>query len=283
MSAAITIAVANQKGGVGKTTTAVNLSAALVERGRSVLLIDLDPQMNTTSGLGLRETVEGGTYDALLENIPIERLVVATNAGVALLAASPELAGAEVELVPQMAREFRLRRALEPVLAQYDFIMIDCPPSLGLLTVNALAAADEVLVPVQCEYLALEGLGQLTQTLDLVRRNLNQKLHLRGLLLTMFDARTNLSQQVVDEVRRHFPQTFATVIPRSVRLSEAPSYGKTILAYDSSSRGAKAYRDLAAEILARASGSAKPAAAGPARGARRPVARRRTAGQGGAS
>ncbi len=283
MSAAITIAIANQKGGVGKTTTAVNVSAALVERGCSVLLIDLDPQMNATSALGLRETVERGTYDALLEDVSVERLVLPTGAGVALLAASAELAGAEVELVPQMAREFRLRRALEPVLSQYDFIIIDCPPSLGLLTVNALAAADQVLVPVQCEYLALEGLGQLTQTLDLVRRNLNQKLNLGGLLLTMFDARTNLSQQVVDEVRRHFPQAFATVIPRSVRLSEAPSYGKTILAYDSSSRGAKAYRDLAAEILARASGSAKPVAAARDRGAARPAADGRKATKGNAS
>ncbi len=278
MSEAVTIAIANQKGGVGKTTTAVNLSAALAERGRSVLLVDLDPQMNATSALGLRDSAERGAYHALLYDSPAAELVLSTEAGVALLAASSELAGAEVELVSQMAREFRLRRALEPVLSTYDVILIDCPPSLGLLTVNALTAADEVLVPVQCEYLALEGLGQLTHTVDLVRRNLNPKLRLGGVLLTMFDRRTNLAQQVADEVRRHFPQTFATTIPRAVRISEAPSYGKSILAYDPSSRGAAAYRDLAAELMPMMKGSAGVARrASPGAVATRP--RRRSQGR----
>jgi len=187
--------------------------------------------------------VVGGTHAK-------EVVVGTTVENLALVPATPGLAGAEVELVPMMAREFRLRRALEPVREAYDYILIDCPPSLGLLTVNALAAADEVIVPVQCEYLALEGLGQLTSTLELVRRNLNPHLTLRGLLLTMFDGRTNLSQQVADEVRAHFSQTFATVIPRSVRLSEAPSHGQSIFQYDPSSRASAAYEALAAEVIA---------------------------------
>ncbi|MSQ61977.1 MAG: ParA family protein [Dehalococcoidia bacterium] len=247
MSARV-IAIVNQKGGVGKTTTAVNLGAAIAELGLRVLLIDLDPQRNATSTLG-KGSPSGGIYQALLDDVPASDLIIATSAGVDLLPATAELAGAEVELVPQMAREYRLRRLLEPLLPSYDFILIDCPPSLGLLTVNALTAAKEVLVPVQCEYLSLEGLSQLTQTLELVRRNLNPDLLLRGLLLTMFDGRTNLSQQVSTEVREHFPQTFATVIPRSVRISEAPSFGKTILAYASSSTGARAYRALAGELV----------------------------------
>ena len=247
MSARV-IAIVNQKGGVGKTTTAVNLGAAIAELGLRVLLIDLDPQRNATSTLGKGSPSEG-IYQALLDDVPASDLIITTSAGPDLLPATAELAGAEVELVPQMAREYRLSQIVKPLLPTYDFVLIDCPPSLGLLTVNALTAAKEVLVPVQCEYLSLEGLTQLTQTLELVRRNLNPDLLLRGLLLTMYDGRTNLSQQVSAEVRQHFPQTFATVIPRSVRISEAPSFGKTILAYESPSAGARAYRALAGELV----------------------------------
>ena len=243
------IALANQKGGVGKTTTAINLGAALAMHGKRVLIFDFDPQANSSAGLGLR--AEGPTtYEVVVDGLPVREIVVQTAVDNLLLApAAPSLAGAEVELVPMMAREFRLRRALEDVRNDYDYILIDCPPSLGLLTVNALAAADEVIVPVQCEYLALEGLSQLTSTLELVRRNLNSSLKLRGLLLTMFDVRTNLSQQVADEVRSHFANTFTTVIPRSVRLSEAPSHGLSIAQYDPSSRAARAYGELAMELI----------------------------------
>ena len=244
------IALANQKGGVGKTTTAINLGASLARRGQRVLIFDFDPQANSSAGLGVR--VDGSTtYDVLINDTPVGDIVVDTTiSGLRLAPANPSLAGAEVELVPMMAREFRLKRALEAAREAFDFILIDCPPSLGLLTVNALTAADEVIVPVQCEYLALEGLGQLTGTLELVRRNLNPHLTLRGLLLTMFDARTNLSQQVADEVRAHFPNTFRTIIPRSVRLSEAPSHGLPIAKYDPGSRANRAYEELADEILA---------------------------------
>lgn len=253
-------ALANQKGGVGKTTTAINLGAALARAGKRVLIFDFDPQANSTAGLGMGAGGVGGersgdrdsrgtSYEVVMGIAKASEVVAATTTpGLDLIAATPGLAGADVELVPMMAREFRLKRALEDVKSRYDYVLIDCPPSLGLLTVNALAAADEVIVPVQCEYLALEGLSQLTSTLELVRRNLNPSLKLRGLLLTMFDARTNLSQQVADEVRSHFPQTFKAVIPRSVRLSEAPSHGKTIFEYDGSSRAAAAYADVASEI-----------------------------------
>jgi chromosome partitioning protein len=243
------IALANQKGGVGKTTTAINLGAGLARHEKRVLIFDFDPQANSSAGLGVR--TEGlTTYDVVVGGAHAPDAVVATTTeNLFLLPATPSLAGAEVELVPMMAREFRLRRALEPLRAAYDYILIDCPPSLGLLTVNALSAADEVIVPVQCEYLALEGLSQLTSTLELVRRNLNPSLKLRGLLLTMFDGRTNLSQQVADEVRSHFPETFKTVIPRSVRLSEAPSYGLSIFQYDGGSRAAACYDALALEVL----------------------------------
>jgi chromosome partitioning protein len=244
------IALANQKGGVGKTTTAINLGASLAKRGRRVLIFDFDPQANSSAGLGVR-VEHPSTYDVVINDLPAADIVVGTPiAGLSLAPANPGLAGADVELVPMLAREFRLKRALESLRGAYDEILIDCPPSLGLLTVNALAAAGEVIVPVQCEYLALEGLGQLTQTLELVRRNLNPSLRLRGLLLTMFDSRTNLSQQVADEVRAHFANTFKTVIPRSVRLSEAPSHGLPIAKYDPSSRANHAYDELAEELIA---------------------------------
>jgi chromosome partitioning protein len=244
------IALANQKGGVGKTTTAINLGASLANRGQRVLIFDFDPQANSSAGLGVR-TDGASTYDVVIGETPVAHVVVKTTIdGLLLAPATPELAGAEVELVPMMAREFRLKRALDGVRGEYDYVLIDCPPSLGLLTVNALTAADEVIVPVQCEYLALEGLGQLTSTLELVRRNLNPRLALRGLLLTMFDGRTNLSQQVADEVRKHFANTFKTIIPRSVRLSEAPSHGLPIAKYDPSSRANRAYEELAEEVIA---------------------------------
>jgi chromosome partitioning protein len=244
------IALANQKGGVGKTTTAINLGAALAQLGQRVLIFDFDPQANSSAGLGIR-TQGASTYDVVIGTAHATETAVPTSVdGLMLVPATPALAGAEVELVPMMAREFRLKRALEEIRDAYDYVLIDCPPSLGLLTVNALTAADEVIVPVQCEYLALEGLGQLTATLELVRRNLNSHLKLRGLLLTMFDGRTNLSQQVADEVRAHFSNTFKTIIPRSVRLSEAPSHGLPIGQYDPASRASRAYDELAGELIA---------------------------------
>lgn len=250
------LAIANQKGGVGKTTTAINLGAALARAGQRILLIDSDPQSNASSGLG-RGGADGLTlYDALAERVPLAECSSETNEpGLWLIPASQDLAGAEVELAGAMAREFRLRRALEPIRHDYDYVLIDCAPSLGLLTLNALTAADAALIPMQCEYLALEGLGHLTHTIDLVRDNLNPDLVVGGIVLTMYDSRTNLSHEVVREIREHFPQTFRTVIPRSVRLSEAPSFGKTIFQYADASRGAEAYRSLAAEFIERASGA----------------------------
>jgi chromosome partitioning protein len=243
------VALANQKGGVGKTTTAISLASEIAVAGRTCLLIDLDPQANATSGLGVRGR-EPNMYDVLIDELALQEAAAEISERLYLAPSTPDLAGAEVELVPAMAREYRLKRAIEGLQGRYDFVLIDCPPSLGLLTLNALTAADEALVPVQCEYLALEGLSQLNSTLEAVRRNLNPRLHLAGLLLTMFDSRTNLGQQVADEVRRHFPQTFAAVIPRNVRVSEAPSHGLPVGRYAPSSPAAKAYRAFAQEFLA---------------------------------
>jgi len=247
-------ALANQKGGVGKTTTAINLGAYLAQAGKSVLLVDIDPQANATSSLGIdKRTVKSGTYEAILEITPAASSILHNpRLKMSLLPASPALAGAEVELVNELARESRLKRALEPVSARYDYMLVDCPPSLGLLTLNGLVAAlNGVIIPVQCEYLALEGLGQLTQTLERVRTAIYSDLQVRGVVLTMFDSRTNLSNDVVAEVRRYFPeQVFNSVIPRSVRLAEAPSYGIPISVYDPKSSGGAAYQAFANEVLA---------------------------------
>ncbi|CAB4944646.1 unannotated protein [freshwater metagenome] len=245
------LAVANQKGGVGKTTTAVNLGACLAELGYRTLVIDLDPQGNASTGLGLDiSQVQATMYDVLLHDVPLEDVVEGSSVRNLFVApANLHLAGAEIELVPAFSREHRLRLAIEPVLADYDFVLIDCPPSLGLLTVNAFTAATEVMVPVQCEFYALEGLRQLSTNVELVRKSLNQSLEISALVLVMYDARTNLAEQVAAEVRSHFgDRVCRTVIPRTVRLSEAPSFGQPIISFDSSSRGALAYRDLAKEV-----------------------------------
>ncbi|MBY5161248.1 AAA family ATPase [Nitriliruptoria bacterium AS10] len=248
------ICVTNQKGGVGKTTTAISLGAALAAQGVRTLLVDLDPQGNATTGLGLR-VAEGGPsiYRVLAERLPVRDAIESTQVdGLHVVPSSLDLAGAEIELVSTLNRERQLARALGPVRDDYDVVLIDCPPSLGILTLNALVAADEVLVPIQCEYYALEGLSQLIQTIDLVRDDLNPDLHIGGVLMTMYDARTNLSSQVADEVRGFFGETaYTTIIPRTVRLSEAPSYGQPITVYDPSSRGARAYERAARELAHR--------------------------------
>ncbi len=244
----------NQKGGVGKTTTAINLGAYLAQHGQRVLIVDIDPQANATSCLGIdKHNVNGGSYEALLGDSPTASLILKNERlDLALLPSSPALAGAEVELVSESGREARLKDALKSIADHYDYILLDCPPSLGLLTVNGLIAAqDGVLIPVQCEYLALEGLGQLTATIQRIRTALYPDLRVRGVILTMFDGRTNLSSDVVAEVNRHFPdQVFKTIVPRSIRLAEAPSYGLPISAYAPGSVGAKAYDELAKELLA---------------------------------
>lgn len=243
------IAVVNQKGGVGKTTTAVNLTAALHDLGCKVLLCDFDPQANATSGIGLdKRKIKYSVYDVTINNVPVESAILSTKFG-DVLPSSADLAGATVELIGAEHREQQLLKALEPVKEKYDLIFIDCPPSLELLTLNGLCAADGILVPVQCEYYALEGLSDLMSTLRTVKRRLNPRLEIFGVALTMFDGRTNFSTQVAQEVRRHFPgKVFATVIPRNIRLAEAPSHGIPVTAYDRSSRGARAYKDMAEEI-----------------------------------
>ncbi len=247
------IAIANQKGGVGKTTTAVNLAACLAaEEMARVLVIDIDPQANSTSGLGVdKDSLSSSIYDVLIDDVPARDAVVSTpTERLDLIPATIDLAGAEVELVPTISRELKLKRALAPIRDDYDFVLIDCPPSLGILTVNALAAADRLLVPIQCEYYALEGLTQLMKTVGVVKSHLNPVLQLEGVVLTMYDGRTNLSMQVVEEVRRFFQQqVFKTIVPRNVRLSEAPSHGQPIIHYDPASRGAAVYRSLAKEVI----------------------------------
>lgn len=248
------LAVVNQKGGVGKSTTAVNLSATLGEHGSRVLLIDLDPQGNATSGYGLdKNQREQCIYDALLNDVPIEQLVEPVEVeGVFMVPSTIQLAGAEIELVSAFSRETKLSQVITPLKPDFDFIIVDCPPSLGLLTINALTAADGVLIPVQCEYYALEGLSKLLESVRLVKTHLNPSLEVFGVVMTMYDRRTRLSQQVVDEVKDFFGErVFDTVIPRSVRLSEAPSFGQPITLYDPSGRGAEAYRCLAKEVIAR--------------------------------
>ncbi|MGM9950796.1 MAG: ParA family protein [Lysinibacillus sp.] len=247
-----TIAIANQKGGVGKTTTSVNLSACLAYLGKRTLLIDIDPQGNASSGVGInKREIEGCIYDVLIEDEPMASYIHETKIeNLWIVPATMSLAGAEIELVSAISREVRLKRALDEVKGRYDYIIIDCPPSLGLLTINALTAADGVLIPVQCEYYALEGLSQLLSTVRLVQKHLNKELIIEGVLLTMLDARTNLGLQVIEEVKKYFREkVYRSIIPRNVRLSEAPSHGKPIILYDVRSRGADTYTELAREVI----------------------------------
>lgn len=251
-----TIAIINQKGGVGKSTTAVNLSAALAEKGMKVLLVDFDPQGNSTSGLGIeKEELEQCVYDALIHDVQASELILETEtSGVYVIPATIQLAGAEIELVSAMARETRLKELIRPVAEYFDFIFIDCPPSLGLLTINALAAADSVLIPIQCEYYALEGVTKLLESMKMVKERINRNLEVYGVLMTMYDSRTSLANQVVEEVRNYFGEdVFQTLIPRTVKISEAPSFGMPVTTYAPQNKGAEAYFELADEVIARAS------------------------------
>ena len=246
------IAIANQKGGVGKTTTSVNLSACLAHVGKKVLLIDTDPQGNATSGVGINKgDVQKCIYDILIDDADFHEVILTTKVeNLDIIPATISLAGAEIELVSTISREVRMKHAIQGVKEQYDYIIIDCPPSLGLLTINALTASDSILIPVQCEYYALEGLSQLLSTIRLVQKHLNEHLTIDGVLLTMFDARTNLGIQVIEEVKKYFQdKVYRTIIPRNVRLSEAPSHGEPIIVYDSRSRGAEVYLELAKEVV----------------------------------
>ncbi|GGN95203.1 ParA family protein [Saccharibacillus kuerlensis] len=246
------IAIANQKGGVGKTTTSVNLSAGLAKLGKRVLLIDIDPQGNTTSGVGINKAdVENCIYDILINEVhPREAIVPTHIEGLDVIPATIQLAGAEIELVPVVSRELRLKKNIHLIKKDYDYILIDCPPSLGILTINSLTAADSVIIPIQCEYYALEGLSQLLNTVRLVQKHLNTELQIEGVLLTMLDARTNLGIQVIEEVKKYFQdKVYSTIIPRNVRLSEAPSHGQTIMTYDPRSKGAEVYMELAKEVI----------------------------------
>lgn len=245
------IAIANQKGGVGKTTTTINLSTIIAKKGKKVLLIDTDPQGNATSGVGIDKEVEYSVYDVLVSDIELDKTLQETKVkNLQVCPSNMSLAGAEVELVSMMSREYRLKEKLDLIKDSFDYIFIDCPPSLGLITLNAFTAADSVMIPVQCEYYALEGLGQLLNTINLVKKHLNKSLQIEGALLTMYDSRTNLSNQVVKEIKRYFEdKVYKTVIPRNVRLSEAPSYGLPITLYDPRSKGARAYEKLGKEFI----------------------------------
>ncbi len=246
------IALTNQKGGVGKSTTAINMSACLAEMGENIVLIDVDPQANTTSGLGVNKyKVDKSIYDAIIGKANIKELVLNTRVeGLSLIPSNIHLAGAEIELVNMMMREHRLRKVIEPIRNNYDFIIIDCPPALGILTINALVAADEVIVPIQCEYYALEGLGQLIKTIELVKNNLNKNLEISGFVMTMYDSRTKLASQVVEEVKRYFGEkVYRTIIPRNVRVSEAPSYGLPVIFYDPNCKGSLAYKNFTKEVI----------------------------------